>query len=835
MGFKGYYGIISSLILIGSVFSLSAQDNREQTDSLVRLMKGASLELIENNNLTYRKAIDATFLHNGTYLICDTALWNVNFRVINAWGNVKLIQDETILTSESLDYVIDENLAEFRGSVVQLSNKDDNILRSSNLDYNTKDSVAVFRKGASMKDKDGQIIESLNGTYDSRTKLFDFDDNVNMYTDSVFVKTSHLVYDSGRNRAVFTDYIDFWNEANMLSASGGWYDRNSEVFFFKGDVHGLSERQECWCDSLFVYRNSRDIEMLGRAQIQDTSRHVAGLANRIYYCDTLSQVTMNRDAAVAMSTRNEKGKVDTIYAGADTLKYRAVRMCDISEEIVADARKRLKNMTVDAVSEYRKRAAEAAAKAKADKEAEMNAKEPDTKEPDDKKTDSGKPEASKPEAETAPVGPDTLFVKQDTVPPPPDTARMGFMTGVSNVRIFKRDIQVRCDSMAYCDIDSIARFYRNPVVWNDGNRQYTSDSLYTLVRNGGMDRASLMGNAFIVTQEDSIRFDQIKGTEVIAFFDSTSALRRFDALGGAMAMFYLKEDETLATVNKVESKMLSAVLKDGNLDRVYYFDSPKNDAFPVAQMKETDHRMKGFNWQVENRPSGPGDITSLTVKPTEREYYETRPKAAFKQTDRFFPGYMHEVYESLEEARIRKRSRKPIPADTTSFDSLPEDSLLAVSGPVELSDSVAFRDSLQVAVADSVAIADSLAVIEPKDSVDLFTPPTKKELREEARKLAIARRDAKWAEKDAKDAARAAAKEQKKLERRRARTAILLKRKARQDAKDAAKLEKYRQRYESRKARDEAKGKITPEQQINEQESEPSGERTPETVPGREL
>ena len=185
-----------------------------------------------------------------------------------------------------------------------------------------------------------------------------------------------------------------------------------------------------------------------------------------------------------------------------------------------------------------------------------------------------------------------------------------------------------------------------------------------------MDRASLMSNAFIITQEDSLYFDQIKGADVMAYFDTSAALKRFDALGGAMALFYLKEDDAIATVNKVECKMMSANMVNGELDRVYYYDSPKNDAYPLAQLPSSDKTMKGFNWNPDIRPQGRQDITTLRVKSSEREYYESRPRAVFRQTDIYFPGYMKSVYSGLEEARKRKREaasrKKEAAADTAS-------------------------------------------------------------------------------------------------------------------------------------------------------------------------
>ena len=547
-----------------TVMPSSAQKNSGQTDSLVRLMKGASLELIEKDGVNYRKAIDATFLHNGTYLICDTALWNVDEKVINAVGHVQVIQDETKLTSEKMDYFIDDNLVKFRGSLVQLENRQKNILRTRHLDYNTKDSIAVFAEGAAMRDKDGQIIESIDGTYDSRARIFNFTNDVNMFTDSVFVKTSSLRYEANPNMVWFNSYIDFWKDGNMLSADTGWYDRGSEVFFFRGSVHALSENQEAWSDTLYFYRGVGDIKMLGDAQVQDTTRNVAAMADYIFYQDSLSKVTMRNRAAVALRTEQESG-VDTVYFGADSLVYLTLMKFEIPESEVKTAQERLADMFVDPVLEYRQKAAkEAAERAAAAAEKDVNLKNRAVGEakanqaakaaaskdstatrgplagsnlPPERGTEGVKTVAeptaptapldstavkslpdsisapqlpdsisikslpdstsapqlpdsisvkSLPDSTSAPQLPDSISVKSlpdSTAAPAPidstaapldtlvaeapkDSTKVGFLTCVHNVKVFRQDMQVLCDSLVYSELDSIARFYIDPIVWN---------------------------------------------------------------------------------------------------------------------------------------------------------------------------------------------------------------------------------------------------------------------------------------------------------------------------------------------------------------------------------
>jgi hypothetical protein len=906
MGFKNK--AIVFIIAALAAMNLSAQNN-EQKDSLIRLIKAKQIELIEHEGRNSRRAIDATFMHNGTYLICDTAIWQVEEKVINAWSNVKVVQDETILTSERMIYLIDEDLVQCRGGVVQLEDSKHNTLRTHYLDYNTKDSLAYFTDGAAMRDSEGQIIESIEGSYDARAKVFSFRENVNMFTDSIFIKTSLLDYESTPNRANFLAPIDFWKDGNMLSALSGWYLRPEETFFFTDNVHGTTENQEVWSDSLYYYRTPNDVLMLGRAQVQDSTRSVAALANRIYYTDSLSQVKLSDQAAVALRTKRQidvrdsagaitgkREQTDTLYFGADTLIYRTIPRCLVPPADSSAAVSRLSEILTDPVMEYRRKAAKEAEEARARAEEEAAEREGRTGTPGTGKGRGTPPQSAKPESPAQETKPQDGLAEQpdETVPPnlpdepqdslerqpglpippseaqdslttlpdlegetqdslakpselpeklqdasaeqpeepeelqdslagapvaidtlataPPDSTGIGFLDAKGDVRAYRQDIQIRCDSLCFNDLDSIARLYINPIVWNDGRRQYTSDSLFALVKSNNVDRVSLQGNAFIITQEDSLLFDQIKATEVMAYFDSTAALRRFDALGMATALFFLKEKEKIGTVNKVETKMISAWFKDGDIDRIFYFDAPKNDVYPLPQLKSPDRSLRGFEWQPGRRPKSRKDITTLELRPSERTAYARRPRTTFKQTDIYFPGYMQGVYKAIEEAKAHKRAGPPTsdpsaPPDLFAADSIGGRQSDLPAGMVADSTFVgSAMDSL--ALADSVGIADSLAITDSLIADSVAKPDSKaikKAQRDAARAAAKAAREARWEELDARDAAKAAEKQAKKDAKAKARLARQLERQRKQDISDQKKLEKYIKYYRRRKAREDAR------------------------------
>ena len=842
--------LIAGLIFLSMFFRLSAQEKGSQVDSLVRLLSAQSMELIEKDGVDYRKVTGpARFLHNDTFLICDTALWNVRTNEIFAISNVKILQDQTVLTGDKLTYYVDRDLAEFRGSLVQLEDKDHNVLRTEFLDYNTRDSVAIFFNGGSMKDAEGQVIESRTGTYDSKAKTFTFSDNVNMFTDSVFVKTTNLVYDSARNKASFGFGTDAWSEDNMLSSNAGWYDRNREIFLFRRDVHGMSDTQEGWADSLFYYRSTGDIELLGNAQVTDTTRDMSAVAGRMLYADSLSRLVMTREPAVIGVMKSETAPPDSVYFGADSIVAQSLMMFQIEDAVKSAAKSRLEDLSVDAVQNYRqkaaKEAAEAAAKAaekdpnrpKGGKKGGADKMEGDVKAPKGGAVDKGiDPNTAAAGLDSKPVGTDSLTtgldslavgldslavgadslasatdslaVQKDSIPEPLDSTKISFITAVKNVKLYKSDIQIACDSLAYNDLDSLVRMYERPIVWNESNRQYSADSLFAVLKNQSLQKASLMSNAFIIIKEDTLCYDQIRATEMLAYFDTTGALSRFDAMGDANAIFYLQEDSVYATVNKSEAKMLSAYFKNGDIDRVYYFESAKNDGYPVAQMTSEERVLKGFSWQPELRPSGRQDVTPYSIRPSERSRYAARPRTSFEYTDKFYPGYMPGVMKEIERGRLakadakarKKEAARVMPADTASVPS--PDSLANVPP----------KDSLNAAVpavADSTkATTDSLSMSSDSSSVNaavLDAAALKKAQRDSLRAAKDAAREAKWARLDSLDAAKAKLAADKKAAKLRAKKLKQLKAIEAREAKENARMEKYKAVFAKKKEKEDRK------------------------------
>ena len=644
---------------------------RESADSLVRLVEAVSAHLMEENGVSYRKVIGpATFLHNNTYLKCDTALWNVNTNIIDAVGNVEILQENTRLTSDRIEYVVAEDLAKFRGSLVELMDRDGNVLNTNYLNYNTRDSIATFFNGAAMRGKDGNIIESDNGVYNSAEKRFSFEDNVQIYTDSVFIVSDKVDYLTLTDEVVFNTNTVAWKDENMLCANSGNFNRPLNRFTFDKDGYILTKEQELWADLLIYYRNSGAADLYDNAQILDTVKKAICLADRIAYRPNDRTIELTSSPAIGLYTI-EKEVTDTLFLAGDTIKYYTRRMYEIDSASVALSVERVKLSQVDpiAIHDEERRAARAK-KSDVQKPGDVktaigkpdNAAKPDLKKPDMPKLSAAN--GGNPVAEggiSLPVAPSdslksatdsTALAGNDLQGAEKDTVEIKFVDIFHNVRFHRSDIQGLCDSLVYSGLDSMSRFYGRPVMWQEKVNQFSADSIQGVVKNGKLSKVDLLSNAFIAVQEDTLYYNQIKSSEMAAYFQNNE-LYRFDALGGVSAIFYMEEKGVISLMDQEECKMLTARIKDNQIQRTRSIGDLKQDVFPVFNLPMENQRLKGFEWRGEERPESRFEVTDRSIKVSRRMEVKDNVLPEFNYTHHYFPDMMVPIMNYREEVEFK--------------------------------------------------------------------------------------------------------------------------------------------------------------------------------------
>lgn len=618
-------GILLLLMYLCSI-PLLAQ-SKEESDSLIRLLNAKKIQLLEVNGQAYRKVEGpARFLHNNTYLICDTALWNVDSEYIDAIGHVQIVQDNTLLTGDKLHYDIPTDMAQFRGSLVELKDNKGNALRTEFLDYNTKDSIAYFHHGASMRDSTGNIIESVEGTYESKINLFTFIKKVQMFSDSLFFVSDVIKYRTDIEVAYFSDNTKGWKNQNYFSSDGGWYNRSNETLLFDNGVYGQTKEYELWCDEFFFDRVANHAVLKRDIQVRDTVDGAFILGNRLEFFDEPRNVMVTQSPVFVGLMETETDGIDTVFVAADTLHYYSMRMFEVDSITKIKAEERKANALVDVVANVRE-----AAKAKAKKEKLVV--------------------RDSLQVSDSLVVSDSLQVSDSLVAAPLDTTEINFLEAYHSVKVYTTDNQVKCDSLLYSDLDSIVRMFKDPVIWNEVTNQLTADSMQMVMQNGTMKKGLMFSNAFLASHDSESYYNQIKAPEMAGFFEDGEIVR-FDAMGGSAMLIYMKDSTTVAYANVKDCKIISSLMEDGELKKNYYFESIKSNLFPIEDLGEEDRVLKGFNWRGGERPVDRFALTDVILKKSIRKYTLESPYyPLFDYTSKYFPGYMEGI---MEEIRIRE-------------------------------------------------------------------------------------------------------------------------------------------------------------------------------------
>jgi len=606
-----------SFLLITLLFSISA--NAQQTqgeDRLVRLLKAKTAEIYQNEFRNIRRVTGpAQFLHNNALIICDTAIWDLSNNIVDAIGNVKIIQDRTILSGDRIHYLADSSLARVRGNLVELLDKDSNRLRTLYLDYNTKDSIAYFFNGGSMMDKKGKVIESNYGYYHAKIERFKFIQKVELNSDSLVLKGDSLAYWSIDKRVDFLGPVKIWQNDSYLSSNSGWYNREKEIYNFESNAYMLNGQNELWAKKIYYQREESKAELYDDVQILDTAQSVILFSDFVRYRENPVFAELYKNPSLAYYSV-ENDLPDTLFFAADTMYYKMLPKFEADSASVAQSQKRYSLSRKDPIKEM------------------YNKPIPQPKD------SSGK----KPEIVTKPPLTDSLTiaakdslatpVKDSLAVSPKDTTLIRFISANKNIRFYRSNIQGRCDSLMFNSIDSIIRLYKDPVLWNENN-QFTADSIQLITANKEMRKTELMSNAFVIAKEDSLHYNQIKATDIVAHF-TEGDLTRFDAYGGVTVIFFFAEDSILTTMNQKECKTMTATIKEKSVQIVRYFEAIQSVLYPIIDLESEKKRLKGFRLRDDERPANRFVVTSRVVVPSLREYVSTLELPGFIFTKQFF-------------------------------------------------------------------------------------------------------------------------------------------------------------------------------------------------------
>lgn len=175
------------------------------------------------------------------------------------------------------------------------------------------------------------------------------------------------------------------------------------------------------------------------------------------------------------------------------------------------------------------------------------------------------------------------------------------LRALHNVKFFKANFSGISDSMFFNLIDSLLTIYNKPLFWSD-SAQFTSQLIQVKLGTKGIKKIDLTGNAFMITQEDNDKFNQVKGKNMfIQFFKDT--ISRIDIDKDAQVSYYLKnERKKFIALNNSTSKDATIYFEKGEFQKITFKDKPTSKLIPIKNVVPQNELLKGFSWSPQLKP-----------------------------------------------------------------------------------------------------------------------------------------------------------------------------------------------------------------------------------------
>jgi hypothetical protein len=253
---------------------------------------------------------------------------------------------------------------------------------------------------------------------------------------------------------------------------------------------------------------------------------------------------------------------------------------------------------------------------------------------------------------------DTTAVATDTIAV---DSTFKLIVALRNVRMFRSDAQMVCDSLISRSTDSVIHLYKSPVLWNEEN-QITADSMHIYNSEGRLSKAKFEGHPMTVAQIDTAHYNQVAGKEMIAYFNEKNELYRNDVNGNVQTIYYMQEENSpeITMMAYIESGDMTAYLENRQLKGITYRTNPTYYFYPIDKIPEDrEKKLKGFKWEEERRPARDSVITR-TIRPSERIDRGNLPR----------PNFPIERAMELRKRRLIEQGRWHDRTDTLSIETI---------------------------------------------------------------------------------------------------------------------------------------------------------------------
>jgi len=253
--------------------------------------------------------------HDSAFLYCDSAYVNEAANKVIAYGNVRIKLSDTLnLYSDSLRYDGNTKIADAFSNVKLIDNQ--TTLTTDTLHYNRNTQVAQYDYwGKIVNDKN--VLVSHFGYYYTDKKEFFFKDKVTMINPDCNMHSDTLKYNTVTETAYFfgPSHIISKDKVDSIYCENGWYNTRRDITRFRDRARIYHEATFLTGDSMYYERKPGFGQVFKKALMVDTVQNIVLMGN-------YGEIRRNKgfafmtDSAVTVLVE----KRDSLFMHADTVR-----------------------------------------------------------------------------------------------------------------------------------------------------------------------------------------------------------------------------------------------------------------------------------------------------------------------------------------------------------------------------------------------------------------------------------------------------------------------------------------------------------------------------------
>lgn len=255
------------------------------------------------------------FRHDNAFLYCDSALFNDMANSFDAFGNVRIVQGDTLTVyGDFLNYDGNSKMARLWGDNVRMVNRN-TVLNTDMLYYDRAINLAYYDTGGVINDGNNTLT-SMWGQYSPSTKTALFKDQVKMTNPDATMTTDTLKYNTSSSVAdIVGNSLVVYKEETDIYSQRGWYDtKNDRMMLLDRSLVEQSDGKTLIGDTIFYDKKNKFGEAFSKVELNDPEQKVTLHGNYVSY-DEVNSRGLATDSALFVDWSGR----DSLFLSADTL------------------------------------------------------------------------------------------------------------------------------------------------------------------------------------------------------------------------------------------------------------------------------------------------------------------------------------------------------------------------------------------------------------------------------------------------------------------------------------------------------------------------------------